>query len=230
MKYGLVGAFAVLLLIFTNIYSKDQVVLSNDIKTNTAPAEKKSPNKSLKNFVETYYKSKGEGGEWLAKVEDYVITKKEFDESFAFFLDQLPEGQKVLMDESAYKRQYLNELVMQYAVLAQAMQEELLADEDTVLLLRSAIRQAIYKLYISKSIPKDQSRFMPSEQEISQYYNQNKDKLTQMGLSAEQMKRYIAQQLAGQKIQLWAADFLDKTKEKHSVKRNEALLKKEGLD
>jgi hypothetical protein len=225
MKYGLMGIFVVLL-VFTVAYAGQ----TNEIKTNAAPVQKKGSNKPLKNFVESYYKSKGDSGEWLAKVEDYVITKKEFDESYNFFLDQMPEGQKVLMDESAYKRQYLNELVMQYVVLAQAMQEDLLADEDTALILKSAIRQAIYKIYINKSLPKDQNRFMPSEQEINQYYNQNKDRLTQMGLSAEQMKRYIAQQLAGQKMQLWASDFLDKTKEKHSVKRNEALLKKEGLD
>ncbi len=184
----------------------------------------------LKEFVNSYYFNTNDTKDWIIKIENFNISQKEYDEGYQYFMSQIPEGQKPMVDEKTIKKQYLNNLLIQYVVLIQAMQDDLFGSDDTSIVLRSAIRQAVYQIYLNRALPKDKQRFNPTEEEINKYYTQNKDRFYQMGLNADQIRQYATQELSQQKIQLWVAEYLEKLKENYRIKRNSDVLKTEGLD
>ncbi len=184
----------------------------------------------LKDFINTYYISTNDSKDWIVKIESNVIGKEEFDNGFQYLLSQVPENQKATVDEKTMKKQYLNGVLMQNIVLMQAMEDDLFSSDDANIVLKSALRQTIYQIYLNKALPKDKQRFTPTDDEINKYYEQNKERLLQMGLNADQIKQYASQELSQQKIQVWVQEYLEKLKENYRIKRNQDAMKKEGLD
>ena len=209
-------------------------VIKPAVKDKQALSSRKSSSSDdkiiLKDFLNSYYFDTNDTRDWIIKIENYNISQKEYDSGYKYFMSQIPEGQKPMVDEKTLKKQYLNNLLIQYVVLIQAMQDDLFGSDDASLVLRSAIRQAVYQIYLNKALPKDKDRFNPTEEEINKYYTQNKDRFYQMGLNADQIRQYATQELSQQKIQLWVAEYLEKLKENYRIKRNSDALKSEGLE
>lgn len=171
------------------------------------------------------------GGDWLAKIDDYAISKNDFDEGYKYFISQIPEAQRSkLPDESVIKKQYFDNLVGQYVITIKALNEGIANSKDGQMLLKTALRQAVYQIYLNKNMPQDPAVFMPSKMEIDQFNQQYMGQFDKLGYSAEQRRQAAIQQLSQTKMQQWAAEFVTQTKENYKVQRNNDLLNKEGFN
>ncbi len=168
------------------------------------------------------------GSDWLIKIDDYVITKSEYEEGFKYFLNQIPEAQRANLPPDT-KKLYFDNLLSQYIITIKALNEGLAKSKEGQLLLKTAIRQAVYQIYISKNLPADKSAFYPSKIEIDDYYLKNKAQFDRMGLKTDQIKQYATQELSQQKMQLWVQGFVAQMKENFKVLRNNDLLQQEGI-
>ncbi len=170
------------------------------------------------------------GGDWLAKIDDYAISKADFEEGYKFFMNQIPAQQRMqLPDESVIKKQYFDTLVGQYIVTIKALNEGLAGSREGQLLLKTALRQAIYQIYLNKNIPQDPSVFAPSKAEIDQYNRQYSSQFDKLGLNAEQRRQYATQEISQRKMQAWAAEFINQIRENYKVQRNPDMMNKIGI-
>lgn len=172
--------------------------------------------------------------DWLVKIDDYIITKSEFEDGFQYYMTQIPDSQRAnLPSESVIKRQFLDNLIAQYVINLKAINEGIPASKEGQFLLKAALRQAIYSIYLQKSIPQDKSAFTPTKIELDQIYKQYEQQFNQRGWNADQRKQYmnqvVAPQLSQQKLQNWVSEFVGIAKENYKIKRNEELILKEGI-
>ena len=177
------------------------------------------------------------GDNWVVKIDDYAVTKSEYEdgvkEAFKLYkaqYDQLPAEQKAqipMPEENAFKKQYMDLLLNQYIVTLKAFSDGVFSSKSSQILLKSSIRQALIQLYMQQKVT-DQSIFIPSKVEIDQYYKQNKAQFDSTGASATQIKEYINQTLSRQKLQEWQAQFLAQSKEGVKVIRNPSLSQGQG--
>lgn len=170
------------------------------------------------------------GKDWLVKIDDYVITKEEFETGYQILLSEIPESQRLnLPDENILKAQYLDTLQSEYVLTITALKEGLHKTPEANVLINSAIRGAIYRLYLKKNSPKDVSVFKPTKVEIEEYYMRNKSQFEKLGWKADQIKRYAEQDIAQKKIQEWVARFVLSKKEEFKIEKNKKLLEKLGI-
>lgn len=171
------------------------------------------------------------GGDWLAKIDDYAISKADFAEGYKYFISQIPEAQRSkLPDESVIKKQYFDNLVGQYVITIKALNEGIASTKEGQMLLKTALRQAVYQIYLNKNMPQDPAVFMPSKIEIDQFNQQYMSQFDKLGYSAEQRRQAAIQQLSQTKMQQWAAEFVNQTKENYKVQRNVEQMNKEGFN
>ncbi len=172
--------------------------------------------------------------DWLVKIDDYMITKSEFQADYQYFISQIPDSQKAsLPSENALKKQFLDNMIGQYVIVIKALNDGTVQSKEGQLLLKTALRQAVYQIYLQKYIPQDKSSFLPSKIELDQIYKKYEDQFKKSGMNEQQRKNYMDQvitpQLSQQKLQSWVADFVNVAKESYKIKRNEDLILKEGI-
>ena len=169
-------------------------------------------------------------GQWLAKIDNYVITKSEFDEGISFLISQMPESQKAqIKDPATLKKLYFDTLINQYIVTIEALKKGILDKKDTRLLLTAAIRQAVYQVYLNQQVT-DPSSFTPTEIELNQAYQQYGAQMRKMGYPASQIKGILKQQLSQQKLKRWEQQFVAAARDQYKIEKNEKLLSKEGIE
>jgi hypothetical protein len=178
-------------------------------------------------------KSTAVGNEWVVKIDDYAVSKKDFEEAakeafkaYRQQYDQLPAEQKAqipMPDDSNFKKLYLEEIIKQNIVTLKAFTDNDFKAKVTPAMLSMMMRQALVQLYVQSKMP-DQTAFIPSKVEIDQYYKQNKEQFDKTGASATQIKDYITQQLARQKLQVWQNEFLQQAKEGFKITRNPEIV------
>jgi hypothetical protein len=168
---------------------------------------------------------------WAFSVEENTVPMDELRSAFARGLEQFTQsaqGQPV--DTNTLKHEIFNNTLLSTVIAKKAMDDGLFLDADARASLRLALRQALVQIYLARMLPKDTNRFVPSREEVSDFYNRNREKFDQTGASADQIRGYIVNQLASQKMQLWMSQQMDKVKEQYRIRRNEALLTNEGFN
>jgi hypothetical protein len=175
-------------------------------------------------------KAKEVGGDWLVKIDDYAIPKSEFEAGFKLLFSQIPESQRLnLPNEKTLKAQYLDSLQSEYVLTIKALKEGIQNSDEAKALINSSLRGAIYRLYLKKNSPQDESVFKPSKVEIEEYYAKNKAQFEKLGWKADQIRRYAEQDLAQRKMQEWIARFVMAKKEEFKIEKNKQLLEKIGV-
>lgn len=172
-------------------------------------------------------KSSEVGGDWLVKIDDYAISKAEFDNGLQMYMSQLPAEYRGR--EGLFKKEYFDSLIGQYVITIKALNEGFLNDKENMILMKTALRSVIQNYYIQKNAPKDPSAFMPSKMEIDQFNMQYSAQFDKMGYSAEQRKQAAVQELQKRNFQKWAIDFMNQTKENYKIQRNNDELTKLGI-
>lgn len=166
--------------------------------------------------------------DWLAKIDDYVITKADFDQGFMALMAQIPEDKKAGLPQDI-KAQYFESLLKEYILSIKALNDGLQKDPTNQIMLKSLVRRYLSNLYLQKSAPLDKSGFMPSKMEMDAYYTQHKEELDKSGMKSDQMKQYIAQDIERQKEQAWIEQLVTTLRDSIKVQRNNAALLSEGV-
>ncbi|MGC8765248.1 MAG: hypothetical protein ACP5QT_05115, partial [Brevinematia bacterium] len=134
--------------------------------------------------------------DWLVKIDGYAIRKSEFEQGYKLFLSQVPESQRLnLPNESVLKYQFLENLQAQYILTIKALQDGIHKTDEGKFYINSAVRQAIYQLYLKNNLPKDENVFKPTKVELEEYYNRNRAQFEKLGMKADQIKRYAEQDI-----------------------------------
>ncbi len=169
--------------------------------------------------------------DYLAKIEDFGIALADFTNAFDQVKKNLPPEQLVQIsaNEAGAKAEILETMINQYAVVATAIEEGFLEDEENMRLFRNAAQQALFQLYVAKNMPEGGNEFTASQPEIDQAYAQYGAEFRARGLNAQQSKDYIVSQIAQQKRQRWMIDFVSKIKEGFRIERNDDLLKEQNI-
>ena len=169
--------------------------------------------------------------DYLAKIEDFGIALADFTNAFDQVKKNLPPEQlaQVSANEAGAKAEILETMINQYAVVATAIEEGFLEDEENMRLFRNATQQALFQLYVAKNMPEGGNEFSASQPEIDQAYAQYGAEFRARGLNAQQSKDYIVSQIAQQKRQRWMIDFVSKIKEGFRIERNDDLLKEQNI-
>ncbi len=168
------------------------------------------------------------GSEWLVKIDDYVITKADFEEGYKYLLSQIPpERQNNLPPDT--KKQYFESMINQYIMTIKALNEGILKSPVNSVILDNYIRQVLAQLYIQKNLPLDKSSFVPSKMEMDEFYNQHKAELDRAGMKSDQLKQVIVQEIERQKQQVWLQQFMAQVRETIKIQRNNDLLQQEGI-
>lgn len=169
--------------------------------------------------------------DWAFMIEDSAVPMDELRTAYQRGLEQFaqnPQGQPV--DSNMIKREIFNNTLLSSVIVRKALDDKLFQDAEARANLRLALRQAVVQIYLAKLAPKDTNRFVPTREEISDFYNRNRERFDQSQASADQIKGYIINQLSAQKLQLWVTQQMDKAKEQYRIKRNEQLLTNEGFN
>lgn len=191
------------------------------------------PKKGGSSGVINLYPSKASkvGAEWLVKIDDYAISALDFEEGFDIWYQQMAQAMaqqgQAMPDASMYKGLYLDELISQYVVVIQALEENIFNDSTNKLILNTSVRTLIYQVYLNKQMSSGLD-FKPNDREINAAYLQHKDKFPP-GTPTKQIRIYLEQQLSRQKQEIWMKTIVSQTKEQHIVKRNDELLNKLGI-
>ncbi|MDK2819131.1 MAG: hypothetical protein KFW21_06760 [Spirochaetota bacterium] len=167
----------------------------------------------------------------LAKIENFGITLSDFTNAYDQVKKNLPAEQlnQISANESAARAEILETMINQYAVVATAIEEGFLEDQENMKLFRNAAQQALFQLYVAKNMPEDGNEFAVSQPEIDQAYAQYGAEFRARGLNAQQSKDYIISQIVQQKRQRWMIDFVSKIKEGFRIERNNSLLKEQNI-
>lgn len=169
--------------------------------------------------------------DYLAKIEGFGIALADFTNAYDQVKKNLPPEQlaQVSANEAGAKAEILETMINQYAVVATAIEEGFLEDEENMRLFRNAAQQALFQLYVAKNMPEGGNEFSASQPEIDQAYSQYGAEFRARGLNAQQSKDYIVSQIAQQKRQRWMIDFVSKIKEGFRIERNDDLLKEQNI-
>lgn len=167
----------------------------------------------------------------LAKIEQFGISLEDFTNAYDQVLKNLPPEQlaNIQANEPGAKAEILETMINQFTVVATALEEGFLEDEENLRLFRNAAQQALFQLYVAKNMPEDPNQFSASQPEIDQAYTQYGAEFRARGMNAQQSKDFIVNQISQQKRQRWMIDFISKIKEGFRIERNDVLLKEQNI-
>ena len=166
--------------------------------------------------------------DWLAKVDDYVITTNDFETGFRALLAQIPEDKKANLPPDM-KNQYFESLLKEYILSIKALNEGIQKKPENDAMLKSYIRRFLSNLYLQMNAPVDKSQFIPSKADIDNFYSQHKPELDRSGMKSDQLKQVIVQELERQKEQAWIEELVNNIKISIKVEKNNEALLKEGI-
>ncbi|OHD55009.1 MAG: hypothetical protein A2Y33_03320 [Spirochaetes bacterium GWF1_51_8] len=169
------------------------------------------------------------GADWLVKIDDYAISKSEFNDLFTLIKSTSPQFQNITPEQDAQlKYQYFESLIDEFIVTLQAVNKGNIDIKTANLLIDQSARQSIYTLFLKNNMPIESS-FNPTEQEIEAFYQQYKDQFKQSGMNAEQIKQVSVENIKKLKLQQWMMSFVTHIKEGYKIERNFDALKELGI-
>jgi len=174
-------------------------------------------------------KASSVGNDWLVKLDGYAIRKSEFETGYKFYLSQIPEAQRVNINEAALKYQFLESLQAQYILTLKAIESGVLNTEEANFYVSYSLRDSIYKFYLNNSLPKDKNVFLPTKVQIEEYYRMYRPQFEKMGMKAEQIKKYAEQDIYNLNLQKWVMQFINSKKEEFKIEKNKENLDKIGI-
>jgi hypothetical protein len=166
--------------------------------------------------------------DWLVKIDDYVITKADFEAGYQALLAQIPADKKANLPPDM-KKQYFESLLKEYILSIKALNDGLQKVPENQTLLKSYVRRFLSNMYLQKCAPQDRSGFIPSKMEIENFYSQHKADFDKSGMKGDQIKQVIVQELERQKEQAWIESLVNTVKETIKVERNKSGLLLEGV-
>jgi hypothetical protein len=161
-------------------------------------------------------------GEWVAKVDETVISFSDFEREFNVHVLSLPidEGQKKkYVADSNNKKKFLVNLINEYLIYKRALKEKYDKRSDVQDLIKAVKRRAIIQVYLNEKIEPQLSE-IPNEQ-IEAIYNQNKKLFA--GVDIDIARQQIRMQLLQKQYNELLNDLIDSLKGEAKVVKNSDL-------
>jgi hypothetical protein len=157
--------------------------------------------------------------QWVAKVDDTVISSADFEREFNVHVLSLPidEGQKKkYVADSNNKKKFLVNLINEYLIYKRALKEKYDKRSDVQDLIKAVERRAIIQVYLNEKIEPQLSE-IPDEQ-IEAIYNQNKKLFA--GVDIDIARQQIRMQLLQKQYNELLNDLIDSLKGEAKVVKN----------
>ncbi|HUT66504.1 MAG TPA: hypothetical protein VMZ05_10220 [Spirochaetota bacterium] len=161
-------------------------------------------------------------GQWVAKVDDTVISFADFEREFNVHVLSLPidDGQKKkYVADSNNKKKFLVNLINEYLIYKRALKEKYDRRSDVQDLIKAVTRRAIIQVYLNEKIEPQLSE-IPDEQ-IETIYNQNKKLFA--GVDIDIARQQIRMQLLQKQYNELLNDLIDSLKGEAKVVKNSDL-------
>lgn len=177
-------------------------------------------------FIQNWLLSTNTSSNWLFTADQYVFSSDDFQKSYLFFVSNLPPEQLSQVSESKLKKQFFDKFITENILVLSASKDGLLKDPKLQSILKMSIVETIYQYYLKSHVPKDQTLFLPTQEEFNRYYAANKDRFNALGLNASQIKQQAYREISNMKIQQWMFTLVEQSRENYKIKRNTNEMKK----
>ncbi len=165
--------------------------------------------------------------EWAAKIGNDVISIKDFNRFYytqnkiLFSVETNEEIDKLAMDPSGQMNQYLNKqsfleaLINQKVVFDAAMDDKSIDQDELKTIIELGKYTTVIQYYIMKKL---KNKITVTEEEVEQFYNKNKDKLSKY--TANEAVALCRRNLEQNKLQMETMRFIEELKQKAGVNRD----------
>lgn len=163
---------------------------------------------------------KNNSGQWVAKIDNTVITLDKFRREFRVHVYSLPldeEQKKKYESDEANKKKFLINLINEYLVYNKAIKEGYDKKPFVKDLLEAVRRRAIIQVYLNNKI-EPRLKEIPEEQ-IEAIYNQNKKLFA--GVDFDVAQQQIKMQLLQRQYNELLNEIIDELKGEAKVLRND---------
>ncbi len=172
-----------------------------------------------------------EGGEWVAKINNDVITinmmnafyyaqqKQIYNQSNEEIDKMANDPDSVAKNPTLNKTEFLENFIRQRLVYNKAVDDGILSDPEVKAHIEMAKEAVVVAQYVKTKFKGDTE---PSEEEIAEMYSKNRARFK--GVPIEQAEQYIQQQLFQQKLQMKLRELVENLKEQSIIEKNLALL------
>ncbi len=168
---------------------------------------------------------------WILQIDDTFLSSDEFRNGFIEFVSNIPPEQlSGSITDTTLKKQYLESYIGQYAILMKAIEEGVFDSSQMQTYFRAAVLQAVFQIYFQWLMVRDRPDFTPTTDEMNAFYQQNLQQIVSLGLTSDQIRALIMQQLTEQKMQMWMKQQLDVVKEQYRIRRNSTKLRSLGFE
>ncbi|HCL57673.1 MAG TPA: hypothetical protein DHW82_11790, partial [Spirochaetia bacterium] len=156
-------------------------------------------------------------GDCVAKIEDYILTKEEFNKAFDVLLKlNFTEGQGALLkDDVEFKKQALDNLIVQKLILKEIEKSKVIKDSFIEVFNLMAVRQYFIQ---EKVLPKVD---IPGDDLITKKYNEFKKEFDKMGKNFDDAKKILVAEYQREKSAKIASEEMNKLKMKNKIFMND---------
>ena len=184
-------------------------------------------------FLSCGKKNSFDGGEWIAKINNDVITENMLNSFYYAQQKQIYNGtnedidklaadpESVAKNPTLNKAEFLENFIRQRLVYNKAVKDGMLDDNEVKAHIEMAKEAVVVAQYVKTKFKDD---IAVSEEEIGEMYSKNRERFK--GAPIEQAEQYIQQQLYQQKLQMKLRELVENLKEQSIIEKNTALLQK----
>lgn len=175
------------------------------------------------------------GGEWVAKINNDVITIDMLNAFYYAQQKQIYNATKAEIDKLALdpdsvdknptlnKAEFLENFIRQRLVYNKAVKEGMLEDPEVKAHIEMAKEAVVVAQYVKTKFKED---IEITEDEIAEAYSKNRARFK--GVPIEQAEEYIRQNLFQQKLQMKLRELVENLKEQSIIEKNLPLVQESG--
>lgn len=163
--------------------------------------------------------------DYAFQINGNVVSMDSFLESFAILTNSLTEDEIAEFDSIDDLYDYFVESqISSYCLFQKGLDEGIFDDDFVKYYIRVALIQTLneyaYEYYFSLE---DESAFEATDEEVSEFYEENWQYYTGYGYSSDEIRELIAYQMLIYNQQIWMQELLSTALEEVSVKRSSEL-------
>jgi hypothetical protein len=159
---------------------------------------------------------------WVVKINDTVITLKDFEREFNVHVYSLPiaaKDKKKYENDINNKKKFLTNLINEYLIYNKAVKDGYLKRQDVQDLIKAVKRRAVIQVYLNEKI-EPLLKEVPDEQ-IEAIYNKNKKLFA--GVDIDVARQQIRMQLLQKQYNDHLNEIIDNLKGEAKVVKNEKV-------
>lgn len=178
-------------------------------------------------FSQMFGLSESKPSSYIAKIGNYYLSTEEFNREYMLVIDTIsggdPAKKSLYLNDLSTKRNYLESLINELAVVIEAYNQGFLSSSEWETLSKISLRKAVVDSFLAKKI--DISKIQVTEEEIERAYQQNKEYFRQNNIPANKAEELLRIQIRNQKLQKELANYVQTIRDKLSIEKVEENIK-----